>query len=74
MTTLTIKLERAQEVWLKQQARVLKRSKSGIIRDLIQQQQVRPAGSLSAALADPCGCLSGAKDPSTRPLKGYGRR
>ena len=74
MTTLTIKLEREQEAWLEQQAKVLKRSKGGIIRDLIQRQRVRPGGSLGQALADLCGCLSGSKDLSTRPLKGYGRR
>ncbi len=74
MTTLTIKLEREQEAWLEQQAKTLKRSKGGIIRDLIKRQQVRPEGSLGEALADLCGCLSGSKDLSTRPLKGYGRR
>jgi hypothetical protein len=74
MTTLTIKLEREQETWLEQQAKALKRSKGGIIRDLIKRQQVRPEGSLREALADLCGCLSGSKDLSTRPLKGYGRR
>ena len=74
MTALTIKLEREQEAWLEQQAKVLRRSKGGIIRDLIKRQQVRPEGSLGAALADLCGCVSGSKDLSTRPLKGYGRR
>ena len=74
MTTLTIKLEWEQEAWLEQQARVLRRSKGGIIRDLIKRQQVRPEGSVGEALADLCGCLSGSKDLSTRPLKGYGRR
>jgi len=74
MTTLTIKLEREQEAWLDEQAKALKRSKGGIIRDLIKQQQVRPQGSLGEALADLCGCVSGSKDLSTRPLKGYGRR
>lgn len=73
MTTLTIKLEREQEAWLDQQAKALRRSKGGIIRDLIKQQQVRPQGSLGEALADLCGCVSGSKDLSTRPLKGYGR-
>ena len=74
MTTLTIKIEREQGAWLEQQAKVLKRSKGGIIRDLIKQQQVRPEGSVGEALADLCGCLRGSKDLSTRPLKGYGRR
>ena len=74
MRTLKIKLEREQEAWLEQRARLLKRSKGGIIRDLIQRQQVRPEGSVGEALADLCGCLRGSKDLSTRPLKGYGRR
>jgi predicted transcriptional regulator len=74
MTTLTIKLEPEQEAWLDRRAKALRRSKGGIIRDLIQRQQVRPDGSLGEALADLCGCVSGSKDLSTRPLKGYGRR
>jgi hypothetical protein len=74
MTTLTIKIEREQEAWLERQAKALKRSKGGIIRELIRRQQVAPTGSLGEALADLCGCLSGSKDLSTRSLKGYGRR
>jgi predicted transcriptional regulator len=74
MTTLTIKLEPEQQTWLVRQATALKRSKSGIIRELITQQQVRTDGSVGEALADLCGCLRGSKDLSTRPLKGYGRR
>jgi len=74
MTTLTIKLEPEQEAWLGRQAKALKRSKGGIIRDLIQRQQVRPEGSLGQALADLCGGASGSRDLSTRRLKGYGRR
>jgi hypothetical protein len=74
MTTLTIKLEPEQQAWLDRQARALKRSKGGIIRDLIQHQRVRAEGSLGHALADLCGCVKGSADLSTRPLKGYGRR
>jgi predicted transcriptional regulator len=74
MTTLTIKLEPEQQAWLDRQAKALKRSKCGIIRDLIQRQQVRPEGSLGQALADLCGSVAGSPDLSTRPLKGYGRR
>jgi hypothetical protein len=70
MTTLTIKLAPQQEAWLKQQARTLKRSKGAVIRDLIAYEQVRPNGSLGQTLADLCGCVSGSKDLSTRPLKG----
>jgi hypothetical protein len=74
MTTLTIKLAPPQEAWLKQQAKALKRSKGSIIRDLITRQQVGSDSSLGRTLADLCGCVSGSKDLSTRPLKGYGRR
>jgi hypothetical protein len=71
--TLTIKLERDQQVWLEEQARSLKRSKGAVIRDLIKQQQLDATGSLGQALADLRGCLQGSKKLSTRPLNGYGR-
>jgi hypothetical protein len=74
MTTLTIKLPANQTEWLNQQARALKMSKGGVIRDLIDQRQTTQAGSLGQALADLCGCLKGSPDLSTRSLKGYGRR
>jgi len=74
MTTLTIKLEPAQAAGLSRHARALKRSKGGVIRTLIQQQQTGPHGSVGQARADLCGCLRGSKDLSTRLLKGYGRR
>lgn len=74
MQTLTIKLEPEQDAWLERQARALRRSKGGIIRDLIHQQQQRENnGSLGQALADLRGCLQGSKDLSTRRLIGYGR-
>jgi len=73
MQTLTIKLEPEQDAWLQRQARALRRSKGGIIRDLIHQQQTAKNGSVGQALADLCGCLKGSKDLSTRRLKGYGR-
>jgi hypothetical protein len=72
--TLTIKLKPEQDAWLERQARAAKRSKGGIIRDLIQQQQTGKSGSLGQALADLRGCLQGSKNLSTRRLKGYGRR
>jgi len=74
MQTLTIKLEPEQDAWLERQARALRRSKGGIIRDLIHQQQTATKnGSVGQALADLRGCLKGSKDLSTRRLKGYGR-
>ena len=74
MHTLTIKLKAEQAAWLKKQAADLKRSRGGIVRDLIDQRQASRNGSLGQALADLRGCLQGSKDLSTRPLKGYGRR
>jgi hypothetical protein len=72
--TLTIKLEPEQGAWLERQAKALKRSKGGVIRELIQERQAGKNGSLGQALADLRGCLHGSKDLSTRRLKGYGRR
>ena len=74
MRTLTVKLEPEQGAWLERQARSLKRSKGGIIRELIAEKQTRKNGSIGQALADLKGCLKGSKNLSTRPLKGYGRR
>ena len=71
--TLTIKLDPGQNAWLERQAKALKRSKGGIIRDLIHEQQSGRKGSLGQALADLRGCLTGSKGLSTRSLKGYGR-
>jgi hypothetical protein len=73
MHTLTIKLKPDQDAWLKKQAAALKRSKGGVIRELIDQQQAGKNGSLGQTLADLCGCVRGSKDLSTRALKGYGR-
>ena len=74
MQTLTIKLKPEQDAWLRKQAAALKRSKGGIVRDLIDQRQAGQNGSLGGALADLRGCLQGSKNLSTRSLKGYGRR
>jgi hypothetical protein len=74
MRTLTIKLQSAQDAWLRRQSKALKRSKGAIIRELINQQLTRKPASLGQALADLCGCLEGPKGLSTQPLNGYGRR
>jgi hypothetical protein len=73
MRTLTVKLEADQDLWLEQQARALKRSKGGIIRELISERQMTKRGSIGHVLRDLCGSLAGSKDLSTRPLTGYGR-
>lgn len=75
MRTLTIKLKPEQDAWLEEQARVVKRSKGALVRDLISRQQaVGNQATLGDQLADLCGCLNGSKDLSIRSLKGYGRR
>jgi hypothetical protein len=73
VNSLTIKLQPAQEEWLAQRARLLKRSKGDIVRELIQERLAPGSGSLGQALSDLRGSLSGSRDLSTRPLKGYGR-
>ena len=73
MKTVTIKLEPEQATWLEQQARALKRSKGGIIRELINERQAAKGKSVGHMLRDLRGSLKGSRDLSTRPLKGYGR-
>jgi hypothetical protein len=73
MKSLTVKLEPDQDAWLEQQARQSRRSKGGIIRELIAERQLTKGGSVGHQLRDLCGSLKGSKDLSTRPLKGYGR-
>ena len=74
MKTLTIKLDEGAYAWLEAQAKAAKRSKGSLIRELVGQQTQGGQESLADALADLCGSLKGAKDLSTRSLKGYGRR
>lgn len=71
--TVTIKLEPEQDTWLEQQARALRRSKGGIIRELISERQAMHGTSVGRKLHDLRGSLKGSRDLSTRPLKGYGR-
>jgi len=66
MRALTIKLEPRHQKWLSQQVASLNRSKGSIIRDLIEREQRSKTLSLADALADLRGCISGAKDLSTR--------
>jgi hypothetical protein len=75
MRTLTIKLKHEQDAWLEKQARLVKRSKGAVIRELISHQQAAGReSSLAEALADLCGSVAGSRDLSARSLKGYGRR
>ena len=72
--TVTVKLEPEQVSWLEEQAGRRRRSRSEIIRELIDQRRELNAGrSLLARAEDLCGAWSAPKDLSTRALKGYGQ-
>ena len=72
--TVSLKLEPDQVRWLEQQAGLRRRSRSEIVRELIDERRERgPGRSLLARAEDLCGVWSGPKDLSTRPLQGYGQ-
>ena len=72
--TVTIKLAREQIRWLDDQAYGRGRSRSAILRDLIEERRAkRGAVSLHERSKDLCGSFAGPRDLSTRRPKGYGR-
>lgn len=74
MKTVSLKLNGEQVSWLDEQAEGQRRSRSAIVRDLIDERRSkRGAASLYSRTKDLCGSLQGRRDLSTRPLKGYGR-
>lgn len=73
MEVITLKLERRQLQMLKDQAKASGRSRAAILRELIDRHLGKPRPSLHDRAADLCGTVAGAKDTSTRSLKGYGR-
>lgn len=74
MKTVSLKLEPDQARWLEQQASLRRRSRSEIMRELIDHRREKGAGlSLLARAQDLCGTWPGPEDLSTRPLKGYGQ-
>ena len=73
METVTLKLDRRHLQRLKDQAEATGRSQAAIVRDLIDRHLgSRTKGSLHDRSKDLCGSIVGAKDMSTRSLKGYG--
>jgi predicted DNA-binding protein len=72
METVTFKLERRHIQRLQDQANVTGRSQAAVVRDLIDRH-LGSKESLHARSKDLCGSIAGAKDTSTRKLKGYGR-
>jgi hypothetical protein len=73
METVTLKLDRRQIQRLKDHAESTGRSQAAVVRDLIDRHLSRTKPSLHDQARDVCGSVSGAKNTSTRRLKGYGR-
>lgn len=74
MDTVTLKLDRRHIQMLKEQAEASGRSHAAVVRDLIDRHLGRKKRrSLHEQARDLCGSVSGARDTSTRKLKGYGR-
>ena len=73
METVTLKLDRRHIQRLKDQAEASGRSQAAVVRDLIDRHLGRRKRSLHDQAKDLCGSIGGAKDTSTRALKGYGR-
>jgi Arc/MetJ-type ribon-helix-helix transcriptional regulator len=74
MEAVTVKLAPGQIRWLDDQANGRRRSRSAILRDLIEERRAKQgAVSLHDRSKDLCGSLAGPKDLSTRRLKSYGR-
>jgi bacterioferritin (cytochrome b1) len=73
METITLKLDRRHIQRLKDQAAASGRSQAAVVRDLIDRHLGGRNRSLHDQARDLCGSISGAKDMSTRRLRGYGR-
>ena len=76
MKTVSVKLPTPLAAWLAQQARELRRSKSALVRQALEQQRRRPGkGTCLDLMADLCGSVRGPRDLSTNPkhLEGLGR-
>ena len=73
METVTLKLDRRHIQRLKDRAEATGRSRAAVVRDLIDRHLGRKKPSLHDQAKDLCGSVSGARDASSRKLKGYGR-
>jgi hypothetical protein len=73
METVTLKLDRRHIQKLKDQAEATGRSQAAVVRDLIDRHLPGKTRSLHDRSSDLCGVIAGAKDTSTRKLRGYGR-
>ena len=73
METVTLKLDRRHIQRLKDHAAASGRSQAAVVRDLIDRHLGGRTRTLHDQAKDLCGSFNGAKDTSTRGLKGYGR-
>lgn len=73
MKTITLKLDPRQVELLKARAQATGRSQGAVVRELIERHLAGKQLSLHDRAKDLCGSIAGARDTSTRPLKGYGR-
>jgi len=73
MEAITFKLDPRHIQQLKARAKATGRSQAAVVRDLIDRHLDEKQPSLHDRARDLCGSVSGAKDLSTRRLKGYGR-
>jgi hypothetical protein len=73
METVTLKLDHRQIQQLKDHARATGRSRGAVVRDLIDRHLGGTKPSLHDQAKDLCGSVAGARDMSTRKLKGHGR-
>ena len=76
MKTFTMKLPDGLLGWLENEAKRVRRPKSALVREILQQHQQRQHQSALDLTADLCGCVqSGLRDLSRnkKHLKGFGR-
>ena len=73
METVTLKLDRQHVQKLRERSKATGRSQAAVVRELIDQHLGGTRPSLHDQTRDLCGSVAGAKDTSTRTLKGYGR-
>jgi hypothetical protein len=76
MKTVSVKLPTPLAAWLTRQARGLRRSKSALVRQALEQQRSHPGkGTCLELMEDLCGSVRGPRDLSTNPkhLGGFGQ-
>lgn len=76
MKTVSVKLPSPLADWLTRQARELRRSKSALVRQALEQQRSKPGkGSCLHLMEDLCGSVRGPRDLSTNPkhMEGFGK-